>query len=150
MTAREECERQRLLAVAWSLKGTKWVHMGRSEHGVDCAGFALLSFVNSALIPPDALGVAGFYPQDFMFHNDDERFLRMVEKWMKRVDRKEGLPADITLHRVGKVISHIAIVTDWPNVLHAWRDAERVEGDDVTMGRLKLTYQGIWTLKEWT
>ena len=124
-----EAWRARVLTAAQSWLGTPWQHnqavMGA---GIDCGHYLLRAYVEADCAEPAALGE---YPNDWMLHRDEERFLVWVERYCDKVDQPQ--PADIVLWRFGRCFSHGAIVVEWPLILHAylpqravvWGDAER-------------------------
>lgn len=58
------------------------------------------------------------YPQDIMFHSDDDRYLAAVLDYCDEVD--EPVPGGIALFKFGRAWSHGAIVINWPIVIHAY------------------------------
>jgi cell wall-associated NlpC family hydrolase len=142
-------EAQRTLAVAnmrtWL--GAPYHHMGRARGGVDCGGLFLAGFAELGLIEPGY--DTGWYPEDFMLHSDEERFLKIVEVFAYKVAR-EPRDGDFPLFKVGRVIAHSAIVDQWPRVIHAFKRIGKVDYADATAAEMvRYPLQGIWTFKEW-
>lgn len=124
----------KVLAEARTWMGTPWHHEGAIKGaGVDCA--MLLVKVFSA-----AGAIAEFdprpYPIDHMMHSGDERFLGWLEKHADPVTTDHPQPADVLVYRVGRCFSHGAIVTEWPYIIHAFRDERAVVISRFDVGRL--------------
>lgn len=133
-------ERRRVVDVAQSWVGTPYHHMARVKGaGVDCGQLLLGVFHEADLIP---FVDPGFYTHDWHMHRDEEKYLGFVEKLAaKRVDHLEltiqqrldldngyHVPAgDVLVWRVGRTFSHGAVVTKWPNIVHAYFPSKRVE-----------------------
>jgi len=104
-------------AIAWL--GTPYHHRGRLKGiGVDCAQLALGVYANVGLI--DAFDT-GDYPPDWHLHRDGERYLAVISRLADEIDPAEILPGDVLLFKFGRAFSHGAIVTDWPQIVHANR-----------------------------
>ena len=100
-------------AITWI--GTPWHHMARVKvAGVDCGMFLLEVYERAGIIghvePPP-------YPADWSMHRSDEKYLAFVEKFCVRVDAP--LPADLVTFRLGRCVSHAAIVINWPLIIHS-------------------------------
>lgn len=123
-----------VLAEAATWLGTPWHHEGDVKGaGVDCAMLLIRVFT--------AVGaIADFdprpYPIDHMMHSDDERFLGWLQKHADPVTSGDPQPADVLVYRVGRCYSHGAIVTQWPYILHAFRDERAVVITPFAVGRL--------------
>ena len=111
--------------------------------GVDC--LMLLCCVYSAA------GVVPWvdprpYPSDWMLHRSEERYLLGLDQYATRLpDGGTPQPGDVQTFRFGRTFSHAAIVTDWPNMLHAYLPAGRVTADRADaaafVGRLGPAYR---------
>lgn len=111
---------------------TPWHHAARIKGaGVDCGQFIIMTYINAGLVPPFE---TGDYPADWMLHQEGERYLGWVEKYLDRVDVPQ--PGDVAAWRFGKCFSHGAIVLDWPLVIHAYRRERAVSYGDATKGEL--------------
>lgn len=108
-------ERNAVVAEARSWLRTPYRHMGRVKgRGVDCA--MLLIEVYSRVGKIQSFD-PGYYPNDWMLHRSEERYLGWVEKYAKQVDAPER--GDVVLFKVGRCFAHGAIVLDWPVCIHA-------------------------------
>lgn len=114
--------------------GRRWLftpyhHMARVHgHGVDCAQIIIVAFVESGVAPDFD---PGFYTPDWHLHRSEEKYLEHLEKHLVRIDEewndkplgeREGWcppPASVVVVRYGRTFSHSALVTGWPNILHA-------------------------------
>lgn len=108
---------------------TPYHHMARVHgEGVDCAQFIIAAFVEAGI---EADFDPGFYTPDWHLHRSEEKYLEHLEKYLVRIDEhwkdaplgeREGWcppPASVVVVRYGRTFSHSAIVTDWPNIIHA-------------------------------
>lgn len=118
MDEQERREREAVVAEAKSWLRTPYHPMAKVKgQGVDCGQFLIAVFENVGLIPPTD---TGFYVPDWHFHRDDERYLGFVEKFAAAFPGPP-LPGDIVLYKFGRVVSHGAIVIEWPQIIHAIR-----------------------------
>lgn len=158
----DEIERQQRAAVVaealeWSR--TPYHPLGRLKGiGVDCGQFLLCVYEAVGLIPPTD---TGHYPPDWHFHRNDERYLGFVEQFASRIPGPP-LPADIVLYKFGRVISHGAIVIEWPKIIHAYRPGHAggmvMLDDGVANARLvkrqqsgedgKAVFYSVWKRRE--
>jgi cell wall-associated NlpC family hydrolase len=103
--------------------------------GVDCAQLVLEAFAGAGL---EERFDAGPYSHDWHLHRSEEKYLEVVECYMRRVDDSEASidsrgysfhckPADVLMFRVGRTFSHAAIVTRWPYIIHSSYPARMVE-----------------------
>lgn len=125
---------KKVLAQAHRWLGTPWHHEGDViGAGVDCAMLLVRVFVAAEVIK--AFDPRP-YPIDHMLHSDEERFLGWLEKHADPVNTDHPQPADVLVYRVGRCYSHGAIVTQWPYILHAFRDERAVVISRFDAGRL--------------
>lgn len=137
----EFAQRVAVVAAAKGWDGTRWHHRaavkakgGRDRGGIDCAMLLYQSHVEPGLIEPFEIER---YPSDWAQHNDEERFLNIVERYATRIDdsdaplRERGpdfftLPGNVLIFKWSRTFSHGAIVTLWPNIIHASLPSRRV------------------------
>jgi len=123
--------RNSVLSEARTWIGTPWHHQGALKWvGVDCARYLCEVFHNAGLTPEIDPRP---YPADWHFHRDEERFLGWLSEYAEEVDSPE--PGDVAVFKFGRCFSHGAIVTAWPNVIHAYM-GDGVREQDATTGRL--------------
>lgn len=120
-------------AITWL--GTPWHHEADIKGaGVDCAMLLVRVFVAAGAIP--AIDPRP-YPMDHMLHSPEERFLGWLNQYADPVTSGgDPQPGDVVLYRVGRCYSHAAIVTQWPHVVHAFRDERQVVVSLFNVGRL--------------
>lgn len=148
----EQEQRAKIVAEARTWMGVPWRHIGRARGGVDCGGFPIVVFQAAGLLDPAFKYPATpdeYYSEDFMFHSDEERFIKVVERFCHRVDRP-ARDGDIVMFKVGRVAAHCAIVDAWPRVIHSVRKSGQVGYDDANKGELRVRFVGLWTLNAWT
>jgi cell wall-associated NlpC family hydrolase len=140
---REQVARAAVVREAMTWEGTPWHHAARVRGaGVDC-GQLLAAVYEAAGVIPHLDTEA--YPNDFMCHSNEEQFLGYVERHAHQI-QGPAQPGDIALYRIGRVISHAAIVLDWPRVIHAYATAEHVVQDDAEANAwLRAHFVGIWS-----
>jgi cell wall-associated NlpC family hydrolase len=118
-----------VIAAARTWVRTPYHHMARVKgHGVDCAKLIIAAFVESGVnedFDP------GFYTPDWHHHRSQERYLEFIERYMVQIDqdwndepfnKRIGFvapPASVVVIKLGRTFSHSALVTEWPNVIHA-------------------------------
>jgi cell wall-associated NlpC family hydrolase len=118
MTDLEREQRKMVVDEAKSWLNTPYAHMGRVKGGgVDCGMFLLEVFERCGLIEHTNIP---YYPNDWMLHRSEEKYLGWVKKFGKKVVDREPLAGDVILYKFGRCISHAAIVIDYPLLIHSW------------------------------
>ncbi len=110
--------------------------------GVDCGRLLIAVFAGVGLIEEFDPGP---YAYDYHLHRNEERYLPMVERFAAQVERAP-LPGDLALFRFGRVISHGAIITAWPAIIHAHVRQGVVRDAVDTNVDLREHFAGIWSL----
>ena len=122
--------RAAIVAEAMTWLSTPWHHNSRLKGvGVDCAQFPLAVYANCGLIEPFNPGA---YARDHMLHMNNERFIAVVLGLGlgAEIDVADVGPGDLLVWKFGRVFSHGALVTTWPQVIHATvKDAMVILGD---------------------
>ncbi len=109
-------ERAAVIAEALTWVGTHYHHHARIKGvGVDCGMLLLEVYATVGLIPQVD---PGYYPQDWHLHRGEERYLRFVTEYCDLL-QEPPLPGDVAVFRIGRCISHGAIVLNWPLVIHS-------------------------------
>jgi len=139
-------QRAAVVAEARTWLGTPFHHLARVKGaGVDCAQLLIGVYHACGLIPDID---TGYYPPDWHFHQNEERYLEMLEKFCDRTDDPQ--PGDIAMFRFGHCSSHGAIVIAWPTVIHAYIRRKVGEADAANDVELIGRVDSFWTLKEAT
>ena len=138
-----QAQRQAVIQEAVSWLGTPYHHAARVKGaGVDCGQILALVY-EAAGITPEI--VPDDYPHDWHMHRSEERYLATVERWAHKIDGPPE-PGDIALFRIGRCISHGAIVVSWPTVIHAvLKGGGVVFGDVVADADLAHHLVGYWS-----
>lgn len=136
--------RSLVVAAARGWIGTPYHHRARLKNaGVDCGQILIAVYSEVGLIEefdPES------YPADWMMHKNQERYLKNIETYAKKVSR-EPRPGDIALFRFGRCISHGGIVTEWPSLVHAYKPAGMVIEENIeTNFDLKNRFVGTWSV----
>jgi len=84
--------------------------------GVDCINLLAEVYGTLLLVPLDAC--PSYYPVDWHLHHTTELYLDGVAKYAREFDGPP-LAGDVVLFKTGRAFGHAAIVTDWPNGIHA-------------------------------
>jgi cell wall-associated NlpC family hydrolase len=119
----EAAWRAALVAEAKSWIGTPYISNGAVKGrrgGVDCAMILLAVYQNIGLIEKDFDPRP--YPAQWHVNQNEEKYMATVLGFSYEVaGPPERLPlgGDVVLFKLGRVFCHGAIVTVWPNVVHA-------------------------------
>jgi NlpC/P60 family putative phage cell wall peptidase len=113
-------------AIAWL--GTPYHHRAKLKGvGVDCAQLVLGVYAAVGLVRDFD---TGDYPQDWHLHRETERYLAIIRRLASEIALDRVQPGDVLLFKFGRAFSHGAIVTAWPQIVHANRkDGAVVMGD---------------------
>ncbi len=131
-----------VVRIARSWLGTPYHHRARIKGaGVDCGMIVIEVFSEAGIISNFD---PGDYTHDWMMHRSQERYLKVIETYAEKVNRPP-MPGDVALFRFGRCISHGAIVTDWPNIIHSYKPVGCVVEDNVEMNAaLENKFVGVW------
>jgi len=112
----EDEERKLVVEEARTWLGTPYVSNGDVKGaGVDCGMLLVRVFVDVGLVEPFDPRP---YPAQWALHQSAERYLEIVERLAKEIEGPP-LPGDLALFKFGKCWAHGAIVTSWPEIIHA-------------------------------
>lgn len=124
--------RQAVLTEAESWLRTPYRHRARVKGaGADCAQFLIGVYAAVGKVSPFE---PEDYPQDWMMHRSEERYLGEVAQRCKSIPYPA--PADIALFKFGRCFSHTGIVVSWPLLIHANLRDRCVAWGDATKGDL--------------
>lgn len=152
--------KDRLIEAARSWKGTPYHHNAHVKHvGVDCGQLVIAAHVEAGLIDPID---TGFYTPDWHLHRDEDRYLKVVEAHLARIDNDDasvdasilensayGAPsASVIVFRVGRTFSHGGIITEWPWFVHAYMPSGIVEEVDIRNTPMSARPMRIYMHKE--
>jgi NlpC/P60 family putative phage cell wall peptidase len=119
MQVHEHEMRERIVAEARSWLGTKYHHMARVKGaGVDCLQILIGIYSAVGLVPGDI--DPGYYPNDWMLHRSEERYLEGVSQYAHELpEGSEAKPGDFVVYLFGRCFSHSAIVLEPGLFVHA-------------------------------
>lgn len=139
-------KRESIVKIARDWVGTPYQHRAQViGAGVDCAQLLIAVYAGCGFITRD-FSVQD-YPMDWHLHRDEERYLNHVLAHAHEVT--EPLDGDIALFKFGRTVSHAAIVTGWPMVVHAYRPAGYCCMSDVSVSdELKARWVGFYRLNQ--
>lgn len=119
--------REQVVAEARSWIGTPYhLHAMVKTAGVDCGLLPYAVYRAFDLVPSFEVE---FLRDDWFCNTTDEKYLRMVQKYLKKLVEGQArrdlpaLPGSLACARVAnsKIVNHSGIVTRWPMVVHAMR-----------------------------
>lgn len=139
-------QRAAVVTEAMTWLDTPFHHHARIKGaGVDCVNLLIGVFSACELVPEMLLD---HYPPDWNLHNNDALFLTGVAQHADRLPEGDvPLPGDVVMFKYGLHAAHGAIVTEWPVVIHAWRDAGKVVLSEANTGPLGNRIDSIWRLR---
>ena len=138
----ENEQRDLVVKEALSWIGTPYHHQAMIKGvGVDCALILIGIFENCGLIPKNSIEIPEYNVQ-WHLHRGEERYIKTISKYLKPTqDPKKG---DVALFKFGRLVSHSAIIVDYPMVLHAAAEVG-VTIDDMTNGGLQSRFHSFYT-----
>lgn len=104
-----------LVTAARGWIGTRWVHQGRSRHGVDCVGLLLVTLAE--------LGIEAADMQGYRRSGDPETFVNHVYSQTVPVELSDLAPGHIGVFRDGTQPCHVGIFAEkyeQPSLIHAY------------------------------
>ena len=111
---------------------TPWHHRACVKGaGFDCV-FFLVHVYNKVGLTNIVDADIPYYPKDIMLHRNSETVLEVVIRYAREVETP--LPGDVILWKFGRIYSHAAIVTNYPEIIHASRPDGMVLIGDATKG----------------
>ncbi len=131
--------RQDVLAEVRDWLGTPYHHAARVKGaGVDCLMLLLEVYGRAGVFARQGVDVASIaiprYSRDIMLHRNEETYLEGIRQYAVETDRRD--PGNIALWKFGRIYSHAAVITDWPEVIHAYAPEQRVVIGNAALGAL--------------
>lgn len=121
--------RARIVAEAMTWVGTPYISNGLVKGrrgGTDCAMLLLGVYGNVGLLPKEFDPRP--YPPQWHVHRSEEKYLAAVTQFVKEIPGPPK-PGDLAMFKIGLAFAHGAIVTNWPNVIHAMGNDQVVMQD---------------------
>lgn len=123
--------RSAIVAEAKSWIGTPYLSNALVKGGgTDCAMLLVGVYGNVGLVPKEFDPRP--YPPQWHVHRNEEKYLSYILQFVKEVKgppERVPLPGDLVMFKIGLVFAHGAIVTEWPNVIHALGNSAVVPDD---------------------
>lgn len=120
MTSEEGDQRAAVVAAARAWLGTPYHHRAMVRGaGADCATLLVAAFTDAGLVSGVTLPP---YSIQWNINADDEVYLRTIGGFLHPVTSppdRPPLPGDVVMWKFGRTVAHGAIVTQWPEVIHA-------------------------------
>jgi cell wall-associated NlpC family hydrolase len=126
-----------------------WVHVKyhHNQHlkgvGVDCVWLLIECY--KIVIPELANFSPGNYSREWYFHKDEEIYLGGVQRFAKRIEAAHVEPGDVAVYKIGRCVSHGAIIVDGNLLIHANRKAREVELSMRHTADLDAHFHSYWT-----
>lgn len=140
---RGDGSRVAVLEEARSWLRTPYHHAARVKGaGVDCGQLLALVYEAAGVVGPVVIPE---YPRDWHLHNDGEVFLGILEQFARPASYDVPRPGDVLLFRFGRCLSHSAIVTEWPAIIHAQAGVGVLEDSLDSNVNLRARLAGAWT-----
>lgn len=137
----EQDKRQNIVKIAKTWLRTPFVMNGRIKgSGVDCATLLVEVFEEAGLIPHVD---AGNFKIDFHLHHSKEYYLEWVTKYCTEIELSQVQPGDLLLFKFGRIVSHSALVIDFPILIQANIDGTAYA--NFNEETLKLRFNSIWS-----
>ena len=119
--------------------GTPYHHAARVKGaGVDCLMLLLEVYGRAGVFARMGVDVATIpiprYFRDIMLHRNEETYLEGIRQYAVETDQPDV--GNIALWKFGRIYSHAGIITDWPEVIHAYAPEQRVVIGNAAMGAL--------------
>ena len=143
---RVQKERTRVLEEARLWLGTPF-HHGKCVRGagVDCAHLLVGVYSGAGVAIVDPIER---YGRDWFLHERTDRLVEILQQHCVATD--DPAPGDIAVFRFGRMISHAAIILNYPYIIHADRTAGRVIEDRcASTDSLGSRLAGWYTLQRW-
>lgn len=108
--------------------GTPYHHHARVKAvGVDCAQLIVGVAYDSNIIDDTVLAQIPDYPVQWHLHNREEKLLQLLEHFgCVEVDKDQTQPGDIVCFQFGRVTSHLGIMINEFEFIHAQFNAGQV------------------------
>jgi probable lipoprotein NlpC len=106
---------QQITALIKKYQGIPYRHAGRDLTGLDCLGLAHFFYQDCGIDIPQSDGT------EYSLHwakKDPERYLRGILQLGQAAPLDDLLPLDFVYFRMGRYISHGAVMVDSQNFLH--------------------------------
>lgn len=127
--------RSKIVSEARSWIGTPYVSNGMIKGprgGTDCGMFPVAVYASVGLVPKEFDPRP--YPAEWHVHRSEEKYVEYILRFASEVDgppMRLPLAGDFVMFKIGQVMAHGAIVTDWPHIIHAVGN-DRVLPEDIS------------------
>ncbi len=123
-----------------------WSHVKGA--GVDCGQLLYIVFHNVGLIP-EIVDLPKDYPLYIGLHQASTEYVDLVLTHFREITENELLPGDVVVWKLTESTSfcHGAIVTEWPEFIHAYGDQVK-QGDAKKRLRFSKAEKMFFTLKD--
>lgn len=128
-----------------SLEGIRWVHQGRSRHGVDCIGVLMLPLLEAGVLQDNVPN----YPRT----SHEKTLVAALQQHCEPVawsDRREGDVLLMWWNRSTRAPQHLASLVRMEDgtdgIVHSYMDAGRVVCSH--LGRWRRRVLSVWRIRE--
>ena len=131
-------------AITW--QDTPYHHHARVKGvGVDCAQLVVGVAYETGLLNDDDLARIPNYPTQWHLHNREEKLLETLDSYgCVEKNKEDTLPGDIICFQFGRTTSHLGIMINETQFIHARYDIKKVvinTLNDDWIGRWTCTYE---------
>lgn len=113
--------------------------------GVDCAQILYDVYVDATGLI-ESFDLPDYRPQ-YGLHRSEEVYLSWILRYARTVP--EARPGDLVTYQFGRAMSHVAIVIDWPQIIHAALQVGCVLDDAIGNAALAEHQRMIYRLTRW-
>jgi cell wall-associated NlpC family hydrolase len=144
--------RQAIVAEVERWIGTPFRDQSRVRgSGVDCGMLPLAVYTSLGLMPDFDPGA---YSVQIHLHKTAEQqrleglkpYIDHVREHMFPITEAEAQPGDLVIYLVAHAFAHAAIITDWPNIIHAVAGVGVIRADASRAGRIMRRKREFYTL----
>lgn len=142
-------QREQIVAIAKTWMQTPYHGWSMVKHcGVDCGQLLAAVYMEAGLIPAD-LDLPKDYPLFIGLHRASNEYVDVVLRFFQEIPESEVLPGDLVVWKLtgSRSFCHGAIVTAWPDFIHACGDGVKA-GNAKARLRFRKSEQMFFTLKE--
>lgn len=134
--------REVIIQEALSWVDTPYHHHARVKGvGIDCAQLVVACALAADLITPQQVLTIPNYPTQWHLHMDEERLLDLLDQYgCVRKDKQQTIPGDIITFRFGRCTSHLGIMVNETQFVHAALDAKKA-----TLASFNQLWEFRWT-----
>ena len=124
--------RDQIISTAYEWLETPYHHHAMVKHvGVDCAKLVAACALGAGLVTEQIVNAMPNYPVQWHLHNREERLIELLEAYgCVEKELIDTLPGDIVTFQFGRTTSHLGIMVNDSQFIHARYDIGKVVLND--------------------